>query len=171
LKNIVLIGFMGTGKSTVGRRLAHRLNRKFIDTDTEIESITGKTVTQIFARHGVVRFRSEEALLVKKLALQEGLVISTGGGMVLDPENVRLLKSNGVLIGLKAMPEVIFNRLKKKKNRPLLAKGDLKEQIENMLMERRNVYDVADYTVDTGEFPQEKVVEMIVAYLKEKQEL
>ncbi|MDF9409479.1 shikimate kinase [Pelotomaculum isophthalicicum JI] len=171
MKNIVLIGFMGTGKSTVGRRLAQRLNRRFVDTDTEIESVTGKTVAQIFARHGMVRFRSEEALLVKKLAPQEGLVISTGGGMVLDPENVFLLKKNGVLIGLTALPEIIFNRVKKKKNRPLLAKGDLKEQIEKLLRERQNAYDVAEYTVDTGAFPQEEVVEKIVRYLEEKQEL
>jgi len=162
---------MGTGKSTVGRRLAHRLNRKFIDTDTEIESVTGKTVAQIFARYGVVRFRSEEALLVKKLALQEGLVISTGGGMVLNPENVRLLKKNGVLIGLTASPEIIFNRVKNKKSRPLLAKGNLKEQVEDLLKERQGAYDVAEYTVDTGVFPQEEVIEMIVRYLEEKQYL
>jgi len=162
---------MGTGKSTVGRRLAHRLNRKFIDTDTEIENITGKTVAQIFARCGVVRFRSEESLLVKKLALQEGLVISTGGGMVLNPENVRLLKKNGVLIRLTALPEIIFNRVKNKKNRPLLTKGNLKEQIESMLKDRQGAYDAAEYTVDTGALSQEEAVEMIVRYLKEKQYL
>jgi len=170
-KNIVLIGFMGTGKTAVGRRLAVKLNYKFIDTDAEIENITGKTVAQIFARDGVIRFRSEEALLVKKLARQEGLVISTGGGIVLNPENVCLLQENGILIGLAAAPEVIFERLKNKRNRPLLAKGNMKEQIVTLLEERRGAYDVAEYTVDTGAFSPEEVVGKIIHYLKEKQYL
>ena len=104
-KNIVLIGFMGTGKTAVGRRLARRLKRKFVDTDAEIEKITGKTIAQIFARDGATRFRSEEALLVKKLAPKEGLVISTGGGLVLNPENVRLLRENGIFVALAADPD------------------------------------------------------------------
>lgn len=167
MKNIVLIGFMGTGKSVLGRRLALRLNRKFIDTDQEIEHITGKTVAQIFARCGIIRFRSEEALLVKKLSRREGLVIATGGGMVLNPDNVRRLQKNGVFIGLVAAPEIIYHRVKNKKNRPLLAKGNLQEQIERLLQERRGAYDVAEYTVDTGIFPPEKAVEMIIQYLAE----
>jgi shikimate kinase len=122
MKNIVIIGFMATGKSTVGRRLAHRLGRAFIDTDKEIEAVTGKTVAQIFARDGAVRFRSEEALLVKKLSAREDLVIATGGGIVLDPENVRLLKESGILIALSASPDVIYQRARGKKTRPLLAK-------------------------------------------------
>ncbi|OPY57863.1 MAG: Shikimate kinase [Pelotomaculum sp. PtaU1.Bin035] len=172
MKNIVLIGFMGTGKTAIGRRLALRLNRKFIDTDLEIENITGKTVAQIFARHGMIRFRSEESLLVQKLARQEGMVISTGGGMVLNPENVRLLKENGILIGLEASPEVIFKRIRNKKSRPLLMKGgNMMEQIEGLLKERGGAYDVAEYAVDTGAFPLEESVEKIIQYLKEKQYL
>ncbi|MDD4168676.1 MAG: shikimate kinase [Desulfotomaculaceae bacterium] len=168
-KNIVLIGFMGTGKTSIGRRLALRLKMKFIDTDAEIENITGKSVTRIIARDGLIRFRSEEALLIKKLSLREGLVISTGGGMVLFPENVRLLKENGILIGLFASPEIIFNRLKKKKNRPLLMKGNMKEQIEALMKERHGAYDVSDFSVDTGNLSQEEAVEMIIRYLKEEQ--
>jgi len=171
MKNIVLIGFMGTGKTAIGRRLALKLNRKFIDTDAEIENITGKTVAQIFARYGAIRFRSEEALLVKKLARQDGMVISTGGGLVLNPENVCILQENGILIGLTASPEVIFKRLKNKRNRPLLAKGSMKDQIDALLEERRGVYDVAEYTVDTGASSPEEVVEKIIQYLKERQYL
>ncbi len=167
-KNIVLIGFMGTGKTAVGRRLAWRLKREFVDTDQEIEKLTGKTVAQIFAKDGEVRFRSEEALLTKKLAAREGLVISTGGGLVLNPENVKLLGENGVFIALKASPQVIYQRLKNKKNRPLLLKGDLKERIASLLAVREGVYSsIAAYTVDTGEVSVDEAVERIVSYLSE----
>ncbi|HQE24133.1 MAG TPA: shikimate kinase, partial [Syntrophomonadaceae bacterium] len=83
-KNIILTGFMGTGKSSVGTRLAERLNREFVDMDREIERLTGMTISQLFRRYGEVRFRSEEKLMAKKLAGQSDLVIATGGGIVLD---------------------------------------------------------------------------------------
>lgn len=168
MKNIILIGFMGTGKSVVGRRLAQRIKREFIDTDDEIERLTGKTVAQIFARDGVVRFRSEEELLVKKLARRSGLVIATGGGVVLNPENMKLLKENGVLIALTASPEVIYNRVRNKKSRPLLMHKDIKNRIIELLQERRNAYLGADYTVDTGNISISETVEDITRYLLER---
>lgn len=168
MKNIVIIGFMATGKSTVGRRLAQRLKRGFIDTDKEIETLTGKTVAQIFARDGAVRFRSEENLLVKKLALKEDLVIATGGGIVLNPENIRLFKKNGILIALSASPEIIYQRVKGKKNRPLLAKGDPREKINELLKEREGIYSAADLTVDTGNGGVEETVEQIISFLSER---
>ncbi len=171
MKNIVLVGFMGTGKTSVGRRLAQRLRRAFIDTDMEIEAITGKTVSQIFARDGAIRFRSEEDLLVKKLAGREDLVISTGGGMVLNPENVRLLKEKGVLITLTASPEVIYSRVKHKRNRPMLLKGELKQRIRELLEERDGVYDVADCFVDTGIYSVDETVEQILLHLSERKEI
>ncbi|MGQ9824368.1 MAG: shikimate kinase [Desulfotomaculales bacterium] len=167
MKNIVLIGFMGTGKTAVGRRLAGRLGREFVDTDAEIERVTGKSIPQIFARDGEKRFRSEERLVIQKFSCREGLVISTGGGAVLDPENVADLKRNGILICLKADPEVIYQRVKGKKHRPLLLKkGNLKDQILKLLDERKLSYDVADYTVDTSQRPPDRVVDEIIAYLK-----
>lgn len=169
MKNIVIIGFMATGKSTVGRRLAHRLGRAFIDTDKEIEAVTGKTVAQIFARDGAVRFRSEEALLVKKLSAREDLVIATGGGIVLDPENVQLLKESGILIALTASPDVIYQRARGKKTRPLLTKGDLREKINALLKEREDIYKVADLTVNTGVCTVNETVEQIMAYLMERE--
>ncbi len=169
MKNIVIIGFMATGKSTVGRRLAHRLGRAFIDTDKEIEAVTGKTVAQIFARDGAVRFRSEEALLVKKLSAREDLVIATGGGIVLDPENVRLLKESGILIALSASPDVIYQRARGKKTRPLLAKGDLREKINALLKEREDIYKVAELTVNTGVCTVNETVEQIMTYLMERE--
>ena len=108
-KNIVLIGFMGTGKTAVGTRLARRLGREFVDTDNEIEQITGMTIRDIFYKEGEIRFRSEEALIVKRLAERTGLVIATGGG-VINPDNLHLLKQNGILICLEADPEDILKR-------------------------------------------------------------
>ncbi len=171
MKNIVLIGFMGVGKTSIGRRLAQRLSRAFIDTDAEIEAVTGKTISQLFTRYGVIRFRSEEELLVKKLAGREDLVISTGGGTVLNPENIRLLKEKGVLIALTAAPEVLYSRLANKKTRPLVLKGELKQKIDDLLEERKGIYDVADYSVDTGVFCIDGVVEQILLYLSEREDM
>jgi shikimate kinase len=168
MKNIVLIGFIATGKTTIGRRLASRLKREFIDTDAEIERLIGKTVAQIFDRDGVVRFRSEEDLLVKRLAGRVGLVIATGGGMVLNPDNLRLLKKNGVLVALTASPEIIYNRVSSKKSRPLLLTGDIKNKIKELLQERENTYKTAEITVDTGTCSIEETVEQITRFLAER---
>lgn len=168
MKNIVLIGFMGTGKTVVGRLLARRLRREFIDTDTEIERLMGKTVAQIFAREGAVRFRSEEGLLVKRLAGREGLVIATGGGMVLNPGNLGLLKGNGVLVALTASPEVIYNRVRNKKTRPLLLNCDVRNKIKELMQERESAYEAAEITVDTGICSIVEAVEQIIRYLLER---
>ena len=167
VKNIVLIGFMGTGKSTVGRILAGKLNRRFIDTDKEIEKLTGITVARLITNYGIIRFRSEETLLIKKLTQEENQVIATGGGTLLNPENDRLLRQNGIIICLTASPEVIHNRVKrKKKERPLLAKGDLMEQIKILTEERREIYQKADFTADTGNGSLEATVKSIIDFIK-----
>jgi shikimate kinase len=163
-----MIGFMGTGKTVVGRRLAALLKKRFIDTDTEIERITEKTIVQIFAQDGAVRFRSEESLLVKKLEDQDNLVISTGGGIVLNPENVVSLKKNGILIALNAPPEVIYQRVRHKRSRPLLNKGDALIKIKELFAEREYAYDVAEYRVETGDKQVDEVVQEIILYLKNK---
>jgi len=169
MKNIILIGFMGTGKSAVGRRLAARLGREFIDTDEEIQRVTGRTIVQLFAREGEVRFRSEEALVVKKLAARSGLVVATGGGAVLYPPNVEALRQNGILIGLTADPEVIYQRVRRKKDRPLLnGAGDLRKRIKELLDARADAYAVAEFTVDTGKHNQDEAVDLIVDYLKNR---
>lgn len=168
MKNIVLIGFMGSGKSTVGRRLARRIGYKFIDTDHAIEETTGLTVAQIFAKHGVKRFRGEEALLVSKLAVQGKLVIASGGGLVLSPGNVELLKRNGILIGLQASAETICKRVRNKRTRPLLCKGNLPEKVAKLLEERKEAYDVADFTVKVDRYSPEEIVNIIYQYLVER---
>ena len=168
MKNIVLIGFMGTGKSTVGKRLARRLNYAFIDTDQAIEEITGLTVSQIFAKHGFKRFRGEEALLASKLADKERLVIATGGGLVLNSGNVEKMQRNGVLICLEASPEAICRRVKNKRNRPLLAKGNLMVTVQRLLKERQSAYEMAELTVNTDKLSPEEIVDRIIQFMLER---
>ena len=165
MKNIVLVGFMGSGKSSTGRRLARKIGYDFIDTDYAIEEVTGLTVEQIFAKHGVKRFRGEEALLVSKLANKEKLVIATGGGLVLNPQNIDMLKANGIFICLQASPETICKRVRNKRTRPLLARGNLREKVMKLLAERQNAYQMADYTVNTDHLDPEAIVDIIHQYL------
>lgn len=168
-KNIVLIGFMGTGKTSIGRRLAAYLKREFIDTDHEIEKVTGLTIARIFKKHGIIRFRSEETLVIQKLADRSNLVVSTGGGAVLKQDNIDLLKKNGILIGLSAAPEIIYQRVKKNSNRPLLKRrNDLLNQIKTMLSQRQGAYSLAEFTVDTGLGQPDETMRNIISFLKER---
>lgn len=166
-KNIVLIGFMGTGKSTVGMRLAERLHLQFVDMDREIERITGMSISQLFRKHGETRFRSEEQLMAQKLGRCSNLVIATGGGVVMQPENVAALKKNGIFVGLEASPEVIMSRVSRKKsNRPLLSKNTTIEDIEKMLVAREEYYSCADIRVDTTGQELNKVVNEIITQVR-----
>ncbi len=166
-KNIVLIGFMGTGKSTIGIKLAERLKMQFIDMDREIEKLTGMTIPMLFKKHGEIRFRSEERLMSQKLGERSNLVIATGGGVVLNGENVEALKKSGVLICLDADPGVILDRVNRKKgSRPLLKKNlDIKD-IEKMLNDREEYYSLADYRVDTSGKEMDKIVQEIIQLIK-----
>ncbi len=162
-KNIVLIGFMGTGKSAVGVKLAERLNLEFIDMDREIEKVTGLLITQIFRRYGEVRFRSEEKLMVQKLGKRNGLVVATGGGAILDKDNIKALQENGVLICLESTPEEILERVNRKKGtRPLLKKNTTIEDIKEMLQQREKYYSCADFKVNTVGKQLEQIVGEII---------
>lgn len=163
MRNIVLIGFMGTGKSTVGKRLAQLLAWDFVDTDCEIGEVTNLSVTEIFRRHGETRFRSEERIVVARLSQQERIVIATGGGTVLTPRNWEYLSQNGIMIGLYASLEAILSRIGHKNDRPLL-KGP-KEEIEKLWSERQACYAQADFTVDTTEKNIDEVVSEILIRL------
>lgn len=166
--NIVLIGFMGVGKTSIGRRLADIYKMDFIDTDQEIERLTGMTISQIFARHGEIRFRSEENLVITKVAKRSNCVISTGGGAVINQENVEALQQNGILICLEAAPEVIQERVSKRGGRPLLQRDRSIERIMELLAERKPFYSQADHTIDTTGLSQEETIEQIVTFLKER---
>jgi len=165
-KNIVLIGFMGTGKSTVASRLAARLNRKFVDMDREIERVVGMTVSEIFKRYGEIRFRSEEKLIAQKLARESGLVIATGGGVVLEQVNMDTLSQNGIIICMEATPNEILERVNRKKGtRPLIRKNAQLQHIEEMLKARETLYAQADYRVNTSGKSPEQVTNEIMGML------
>ncbi|NLF45017.1 MAG: shikimate kinase [Syntrophomonadaceae bacterium] len=161
--NIILTGFMGAGKSTVGMRLAERLKMEFVDLDREIEKVTGMSVNQIFKRYGEIRFRSEENLMVEKLAKRNGLVIATGGGTVLREENMQILRNNGIIILLEASPEDIFARVSRKRGtRPLLRKNLTIENIEAMLADRDPFYQQADHRINTSGKDLDTIVKEIM---------
>lgn len=164
-KNIVLIGFMGTGKSTVGKRLAKSLGWEFIDTDVAIEELTGLSVADLFRLHGETRFRSEEALLVKRLSEQKGYIIATGGGTVLNPENWRYLAQHGVLVQLYATIDTVLERVGTRQNtRPLLKGG--REILEALWQERQVVYARADMIIDTTDKDIDEVAGEILSRLE-----
>jgi 3-dehydroquinate synthase len=168
--NIVLTGFMGVGKTEVGRRLAELLEMKFIDTDTAVESAVGMKIPDIFQKYGEERFRCEEAAVIRKAAVCSNCVIATGGGVVLNPENMRALREKGMIILLSAQPSVIADRVMKTAKRPLLQGDDLNERIRNLLSERAPYYQDCDDRVDTSELSIEQVVERIISLLDENQE-
>lgn len=163
MRNIVLLGFMGTGKSTVGKILAQSLAWDFVDTDCEIGEVTNLSVTEIFRRHGETRFRSEESIVVARLSQQEQIVIATGGGTVLNPLNWQALAQKGIMICLHASIEAIISRIGHKNDRPLL-KGS-REAIEKLWTERQACYAQADFTIDTTEKTIDEVVNEILARL------
>jgi shikimate kinase len=158
---IVLIGFMGTGKSEVGRRLAQRLGRAFVDTDQMIEERAGKRVAAIFADDGEPAFRALERDAVGDAVRRGGAVISVGGGAVLDAANVRALRDAGVLVHLTARPDVIVARVGDPASRPLLG-DDPRAAVTRLLAERGPAYAAAaDLTVDTSDGSADEVVEDI----------
>lgn len=165
--NIILIGFMGTGKTAIGKRLAQAMGKQFIDTDKDIENVTGMTIPQIFNKHGEVRFRSEEKLAIRKACSRSNVVIATGGGAVLDDDNIRIMRSCGRVICLTARPEVIQNRIKRKDNRPLLHRDKSIRKITQLLNERDIHYKkCADAFFDTSDEEHEQVVERILGFLR-----
>jgi shikimate kinase len=165
-KNLVLIGFMGTGKSSVGLRLAQKLKKEFVDMDREIEVVSGMSISEIFKRYGEVRFRSEEHLMAIKVGKRENLVIATGGGAVLISENITILKENGIIICLDATPQDIFARVNRKKGtRPLLKKDVNIQEIEKLLNEREAFYACADIRINTSGKDLETIINEILQLL------
>ncbi len=167
MRAIVLTGFMGTGKSEVGRRLAKRLGRAFVDTDELVEARAGKSVATIFSDEGESRFRALERQAVADAAGRTGAVIALGGGAVLDPENLSRVRASGVLVCLTARPDAILARIGDVRQRPLLASGDPRANIERLLDERREAYGAADITVDSSDRNADEVVEEIRGQLDE----
>jgi shikimate kinase len=148
-RNIVLCGFMGTGKSSVGRLVAEQLRFAFLDTDHVIEARAGKPITEIFAEQGEAAFREMEEKVVKEVATRERTVISTGGGLVVNPENMASLKQHALVVCLWASPAGIYTRVKNQNHRPLLQGPDALEKITALLAERTPFYKQADVLLNT----------------------
>lgn len=159
--NIVLCGFMGCGKTTVGKELATLLKMEFVDLDEWIEQSEGLTVSEIFEKKGEEYFRTAETKAAEVLGQKKGLVIACGGGTVLRPENVLSLKKNGVIFYLSVTADVVKRRLKADTSRPLLAK-DKEKAIDALLNTRKPLYEkAADFTVDADTDPQATVNQIL----------
>ena len=161
-RGIVLVGLMGAGKSSVGRRLAKRLGLTFFDADQEIEAAAGCSIEEIFSRHGEEAFRTGERQVIARLLHGEPHVLATGGGAFMDPETRAAIAENGVSVWLKAELPILLERVLRRDNRPLLKQGDPEQILRKLMHERDPIYAQADVTVTTGEGPHEKVVEEIV---------
>ena len=150
-RNLVLVGFMGAGKSAVGRRVAALAGAAFLEMDAELERRAGKSIARIFSEDGEPAFRAMEARLAEEWGRKEGAVISCGGGVVLRGENLRALGANGLLVCLTARPEVLLERTARSKKRPLLAGEDPEKKIRDLLAARAPAYAKIPVQVDTSD--------------------
>jgi shikimate kinase len=149
--NIYLIGMMGAGKTTVGRHLARRLNKRFVDADHEIEMRTGVSIPLIFEIEGEQGFRRREAQVIQELTAETELVLATGGGVVLNPESRRCLARSGLVVYLNVPPEVLWERTHQDKGRPLLQVDDPRAKIREIYLERDPLYrEIADIVIIGG---------------------
>jgi shikimate kinase len=159
--NVVLIGFMGTGKSTVGQLAAQQLGWTFVDSDDWIVERAGKTIPDLFAQDGEAEFRRLETKALAELLSGEQVVLATGGGAVLSPGNRQLMLDGGFVVALTAPQHVIVDRVRGDRNRPLL-QGDAKRRVADLMKARRRAYDFAQLTIDTAELDPPAVAERIV---------
>jgi shikimate kinase len=156
---VVLVGMMGAGKSTIGRRLAARLNLPFVDADTEIEAAAGMTIPEIFEVHGEPHFRDGEARVIARLLDAGPAVLATGGGSFMREETRRRIGEKAVSIWLKADPDVIMRRVKRRADRPLLQTVDPAATVNRLISEREPTYQHADITISSREVPHDKIVD------------
>ena len=169
-KPVVLVGMMGAGKTTVGRRLAARLNRHFLDSDEEIERAAQMTIPEIFEQRGEPEFRAGETRVIARVLKDEGVVLATGGGAFVNPETRALVKAEAISVWLKAEVDILFERVSRRSNRPLLKTANPRATLEKLIEDRYPIYAEADVTVVSRDVPQEvvagDVVDAILAYLK-----
>lgn len=165
-RSVVLIGMMGAGKSSVGRRLGQTLDLPFVDADAEIEAAAGgMTISEIFETHGEPYFRAREARVLERLLSRGPQVLATGGGAWMNPDTRARVAADGVSVWLKADLDVLLRRVRKRGNRPLLAGGDPEATLRALVAERSPVYALADITVASRDAPHEHVVADLVEAL------
>ena len=156
-RSIVLVGMMGAGKSSVGRRLAARLGIRFVDADAEIESAAGMTIAEIFAKHGEPDFRAGEKRVIARLLDNGPQVLATGGGSIMDQNTRDLIHIKGISVWLKADVDVLMKRTKRRNDRPLA------EKIKDLLPAREPLYALSDITVQSRDEPHDTIVDEIIA--------
>ena len=161
-RSIVLVGMMGAGKSSIGRRLASRLGIPFIDADTEIESAAGMTIPEIFEKHGEPYFRAGEARVIARLLDNGPQVLATGGGSVMDPQTRALIGQKGISIWLKADIDVLLKRTKRRNDRPLV------EKIKDLLPVREPIYAQADIIIQSRDEPHDTIIDEIMGELPKR---
>jgi shikimate kinase len=164
-RSVVLVGMMGAGKSSVGRRLAQRLGIPFVDADAQIEEAAQMTIPEIFETYGEHEFRSAEARVITRLLDGGPQVLATGGGAFMNPATRAAIRAKGVSFWLNAEIDVLLRRLKRRTDRPLLQTDDPAETVRRLLAERSPVYAEADITIHSREVAHEKIVDEIVASL------
>jgi shikimate kinase len=167
-RNIALIGFMAVGKSAVGRNLAKRLQRRFVDLDRLIEKAEGKKVREIFAAKGEAYFRQLEKQTLAEILQKTGQVIATGGGIIMDDESLDLLRDETTLIGLTASIDTLLSRARNGSKRPLLKGADRRQRVEELMRQRENRYARAHFSVDTDHLTMAQVVDKIIDRLNAK---
>lgn len=166
-RTIVLVGLMGAGKSSIGRRLAHRLGLPFVDADTEIEKAADLTIPEIFEKHGEPYFRAGEVRVVARILESGPQVLATGGGAYMNPETRARIRERGISLWLKAELDVLMKRVKRRGDRPLLKADDPQAVLKRLMDERYPVYAEADLTVVSREASHEEVVDDVLAALAE----
>ena len=160
--NIILVGFMASGKSSTGRYVAGKLGREFIDMDTEIERREGRSIPDIFAKEGEAHFRALERALVQELAARENLVLAPGGGIVINPDNIRDFAACGLVINLRVSPEVVLARVGQDPHRPLLQGADPLQRIRDLMAKRKDLYGAIPHQLDTDGLTPEAVGDRVL---------
>ena len=164
-RSVVLVGMMGAGKSTIGRRLAARLRLPFLDADIEIEAAAGMSIPDIFECHGEPHFRDGEARVIARLLEGGPVVLATGGGAFMREETRELIRDKAISIWLKADADIIMRRVKRRADRPLLKTADPAGTVERLIGEREPFYRHADLTIWSRDVPHEKIVDECIEAL------
>ena len=162
---IVLVGMMGAGKTTVGRRLAARLGRRFADSDEEVEKAAGMSIEDIFAAHGEADFRAGEVRVIARLLKDHDLVLGTGGGAFMNAETRAVIKAEALSVWIKADFELLFQRVQRRSNRPLLKTPNPRETLKDLMDKRYPTYAEADVTIVSKDVPQDQVATDVIKAL------
>ncbi len=161
-KSLVLVGLMGAGKSAIGRRIAARLNMKFLDADTEIETAAGQTISDIFACHGEAHFRDREEKIIERLLVDGPQILATGGGAFMSEATRANIKTHGISVWLRAELDVLMERVGRRDHRPLLKTEDPQAVMQNLIDQRYPIYAQSDIVVESRDVAHEVIVHEIL---------